>query len=110
MVCLLQEFDQVAQVQRQLLAVTGAPCRPVDNGGNTRAGYRVQLLVALQAGNELRIRHLAPHIARHVLAEIGDDLKQSTKFGIVGLEQKIQFAIAEQGDFDAQRDRLWLER
>ena len=107
---LAQQVRERAQASRDLAGVSGEPRGMLDAAGDPAAIDRQQVLVARYGGDEAREQLLVLGAAVEAVLEIGNHLEQIPEVRIVGVQQVVDEAVAEQDDLDVERDRLGRKR
>ena len=106
---LAHDVGDAAELDRQLLAVVGQPGALVDDAGDTRGVHRLQAMLLHHRRDQPRVGVVVLRGALDGVVEIRLHLEEAREVGIVGRQQIVELAIAEQHHLDLERDRLGIE-
>ena len=107
---LAHDVGDAAELDRELLAVVGEPGALVDDA---RHGGRVERLEAVLLDHRRDQPRVGIVVLRRALdgvVEVRLHLEEPREVGIVGGQQIVELAIAEQHHLEVERDRLGIER
>ena len=107
---LAHDVGDAADLDRQLLAIVRQPRALVDDAGDGGRLERLEPMLLDDRGDHPGIGVVVLGGAGDGVVEIGLHLEEPGKVGIVGRQQVVELAVADQHHAHVERDRLGIER
>ena len=104
------QVEQALHVARQPFGILRLARGVLDQAGAGGALEGEQIFLARQGGDDAGVVEVAGGGARQLVLEVSNHFEQLGEVGVVGLQQVIQLALADQDDLDVERDRHGVER